>query len=189
MEKKVKNLHIALSAMIILAFLVMPLSLNGQGGKANFAGTWTFNAEKSEMGGGPGGPGGPPQGNPPQGMGMRMGGGDFTATQEANLLTVVRTMNRPDGESVATTSKYTLDGKESINSTGRGESKSIATWSSDGKTLKIATSRTFDMGGESRTMSSTEEWTLTDANTLTIKTIMSTPMGDRETKMVYNKKK
>jgi hypothetical protein len=182
MEKKVKNLHIALSAMIILAFFMMPLSLNGQGGKANFAGTWAFNAEKSEMGGGPGGPGGQPQG------GMRMGGGDFTATQEANLLTVVRTMNRPDGQSVTTTSKYTLDGKESVNATGRGESKSIATWSSDGKTLKIATSRTFDMGGESRTMSSTEEWTLTDANTLSIKTIMSTPMGDMETKMVYNRK-
>ncbi|OFY64088.1 MAG: hypothetical protein A2V64_12840 [Bacteroidetes bacterium RBG_13_43_22] len=181
MKKNVKGLQIILSAMIILAFLAMPLSLNGQGGKANFAGTWAFNAEKSEMGGGPGGPGGPPQG-------MRMGGGNFTATQEANLLTVVRTMNRPDGESVTTTAKYTLDGRESVNTTGRGESKSIATWSSDGKTLKIATTRTFDMGGETRTMSSAEEWTLTDASTLTIKTTMGTQEGERVTKMIYNKK-
>jgi hypothetical protein len=189
MEKKVKNLQITLSAMIILAFLAMPLSLNGQGGKANFAGTWAFNAEKSEMGGGPGGP---PQGNPPQGgqpQGMRMGGGgDFTATQEANLLTVVRTRTNQNGESVTTTSKYTLDGKESVNTTGRGESKSFATWSADGKTLKIATTRTFDMEGETRTMSSTEEWTLTDASTLTVKTTMSTQGGERVTKMVYNKK-
>ena len=185
MEKNVKSLKIALSAMIILAFLAMPFSLNGQGGKANFAGTWAFNAEKSDMGGGPGGP---PQGNPPQGMGMRMGGGDFTATQEANLLTVTRTRTNQNGESVTTVSKYTLDGKESVNSTGRGESKSIATWSADGKTLKIATSRTFDMGGETRTMASTEEWTLTDAGTLSINTTMSTPGGERVTKMVYNKK-
>ena len=187
MEKNVKNLQIALSAMIILAFLMMPLSLNGQGGKANFAGTWAFNAEKSDMGGGPGGP---PQGQdqPPQGMRMGGFGGDFVATQEANLLTVERTMNRPDGETVKTTSKYTLDGKESLNTTGRGESKSIATWSADGKTLKIATTRTFDMNGETRTMSSTEEWTLTDASTLSIKTSMSTPGGERVTEMVYNKK-
>ncbi len=192
MKTNAKNLQITLSAMIILAFLIMPLNLNGQAGKANFAGTWAFNADKSDMGGGPGGP---PQGQPPQGQGQpaqggRMGGfrGDFIATQEANLLTVERTMTPPGGETVKTTSKYTLDGKESVNTTGRGESKSIATWSADGKTLKIATSRTFDMGGESRTMASTEEWTLTDANTLTIKTVMSTPGGERTTTMVYNKK-
>jgi hypothetical protein len=188
MEKNSKNLKIALSAMIILAFLVMPLSLNGQGGKANFAGTWAFNAEKSDNGGGPGGPGGPPQGNPPQGMGMRMGGGDFTAAQEANLLTVTRTRTSQNGGSITTTSKYTLDGKESVNTTGRGESKSTATWSADGKTLKIATTSSFDMGGETRTMASTEEWTLTDANTLAIKTTRNTPGGERVTKMVYNKK-
>jgi hypothetical protein len=37
-------------------------------------------------------------------------------------------------------------------------------------------------------MSSTEEWTLTDANTITIKTMMSTPGGERTTKAIYNKK-
>jgi hypothetical protein len=188
MEKNVKNLQIALSAMVILAFLMMPLTLNGQGGKANFAGTWALNADKSDMGGGPGGP---PQGQPPQGQGQRMGGfggGDFTATQDANLLSVTRTRTNQSGESVTTTSKYTLDGKESVNDTGRGESKSIVTWSSDGKTLKVATSRTFDMGGETRTMASTEEWTLTDGKTLTIKTMMSTPGGDRISTMVYDKK-
>ena len=188
MEKNVKNLQITLSAMIILAFLAMSLTLNGQAGKADFTGTWALNAEKSDMGGGPGGP---PQGQPPQGQGQRMGGfggGNFTATQEANLLTVTRTRTNQNGESVTTTSKYTLDGKESINTTGRGESKSTATWAADGNTLKIATSRTFDMGGESRTMNSTEEWTLTDAKTLTIKSMMNTPNGERTTAMVYDKK-
>ncbi len=193
MKKDVKYFQLVLSAMIMLAFLAMPLSLNGQTGKANFSGNWTLNADKSDMGGGPGGPGGPPQGQPGQGgppQGARMGGfgGDFAAKQEANLLTVERTITRPGGESVTTTSKYTLDGKESVNSTGRGESKSTATWSADGKTLKITTSRTFDMGGESRTMNSNEEWTLTSQNTLSIKTTMTTPMGERTTTMVYDKK-
>lgn len=184
MGKNVKNLQITLSAMIILAFLAMPLALTGQGSKANFAGSWAFNAEKSNMGEAPGGG----QGGPPQGARGGFGGGDFTATQEANLLTVTRTRTNQNGESMTTVTKYTLDGKESINSTGRGESKSVATWSADGKTLKIVTSRTFDMGGESRTMTSTEEWTLTDGTTLAVKTTMTTPAGDRVTTMVYNKK-
>lgn len=187
MKKDVTFLQLLLSAVIMLALVAMPLSLNGQSGKADFSGSWVLNMEKSDMGGGQGGP---PQGQGGQPQGARMGGfgGDFTAKQDANLLTVERTMTRQGGESTTVTSKYTLDGKESVNSTGRGESKSVAAWSADGKTLKITTSRTFDMGGESRTMNSTEEWTLTGAKVLTVKTTMSTPMGERTSTMVYDKK-
>jgi hypothetical protein len=184
MKTNVKNFQIMLSAMIVMAMISMPLSLNAQGGKANFAGTWAFNAEKSDMGGAPGGQGGAPQGARMGGF----GGGDFTAAQESNLLTVTRTRTNQSGESVTTVSKYTLDGKESVNTTGRGDSKSVATWSADGKTLKIVTTSTFDMGGETRTMNSTQEWTLTDAGTLSVKTMSSTPNGDRVTTAVYNKK-
>jgi hypothetical protein len=184
MKTNVKNFQIMLSAMIVMAMISMPLSLNAQGGKANFAGTWAFNAEKSDMGGAPGGQGGAPQGARMGGF----GGGDFTAAQESNLLTVTRTRTNQSGESVTTVSKYTLDGKESVNTTGRGDSKSVATWSADGKTLKIVTTSTFDMGGETRTMNSTQEWTLTDAATLSVKTMSSTPNGDRVTTAVYNKK-
>ena len=66
--------------------LVVPAVVNAQTGKANFSGDWTLNAEKSTQ----------PQGG--QGGGaMRMGGGNFVATQEANLLTVVRTRTGQDG--------------------------------------------------------------------------------------------
>jgi len=107
---------------------------------------------------------------------MRMGGGNFVATQEANLLTVVRTRTGQDGQPSTTTMKYTLDGKESINTSPRGDSKSVAKWSADGKTLTIETSRTMDMNGESRTMKSTEVWALTDAKTLTVKVPDRVPM-------------
>jgi hypothetical protein len=189
MEKKVRSFQIMLSVMVILSFLLMPVAANGQAGKANFAGTWAMNAQKSNFGQG--------QGQPPagqgqgQGQGQRMGGGgfgNFVAKQEANLLTVERTRTNQDGQQVATTSKYTLDGKESVNTTGRGDSKSVATWSADGKALTIVTTRTFDMGGESRTTKSTEVWTLTDANTLSIKSTSSTPNGERTSTMVYDKK-
>lgn len=149
-----------LSLTVILAFL-LPAMTNAQG-KANFAGNWTYNASKSTQppaggGGGGGGRGG-------------FGGGNIVATQEANLLTVATTRNGQDGTPVTTTMKYTLDGKESINSTpgfGGGDPMkvpSVATYSADGKSLTIVTTRTFN----DQTMKTTEVWVLTDPGTLTI---------------------
>jgi len=164
-----------ISLTVILA-LISPVIINAQTGKTNFAGDWTMNAEKSTQ----------PQGG--QGGGMRMGGGNFVATQEANLLTVVRTRTGQDGQPSTTTMKYTLDGKESINTSPRGDSKSVAKWSADGKTLTIETSRTMDMNGESRTMKSTEVWALTDAKTLTVTSTRQGPNGDVKSNMIYDKK-
>lgn len=145
-----KNVLTLLSLIIMLAFIA-PLMTNAQTGKANFAGTWTFNAEKSTQpqGGGGGGRGG-------------FGGGNFVATQDANLLTVTRTSQ--DG--TKRVSKYTLDGKESVNTMGQGESKSVATWSADGKSITIVTKMSFN--GNERT--STQVWTLTAPKTLSIVT-------------------
>lgn len=170
--------------MIILAFLAMPFTSYAQAGKANFSGTWAFNADKSEMG--PARQGG--QGQAPQGQaqGQRaggFGGGNFVAKQEANLLTVERSF----GEQTMAT-KYTLDGKESVNSTGRGESKSVATWSADGKSLKIVTTRSFERDGQTTEMKTTEEWTLTSPTALSIKTTRASQQGDRVTTAVYDKK-
>ncbi len=184
MRKNNRNLKIMLSAMIILAFLIIPFSLNGQSGKANFSGTWALNAEKSTFGQGAGGPGGQaPQGQAQQGQRGGFGGGNFVAKQEANLLSVDRTR----GDQTVT-SKYTLDGKESVNATGRGESKSTATWSADGKNLTIVTTRTFERDGQSTQMKTTEVWTLTSPAQLTIASATSTPNGERKTTMVYDKK-
>jgi len=184
MRKNNRNLKIMLSAMIILAFLIMPFSVNGQTGKANFSGTWALNAEKSTLGQGAGAPGGQaPQGQAPQGQRGGFGGGNFVAKQDASLLTVDRTR----GDQTVT-SKYTLDGKESVNTTGRGESKSTATWSADGKNLTIVTTRTIERDGQSTQMKTTEVWTLTSAAQLTIVSTTSTPTGERKTTMVYDKK-
>src|SRR4030042_461336 len=97
MKKNVSNLMQLLSLTIVLA-LVTPAMIHAQTGKANFAGTWAMNAEKSTL----------PQGGS---GGQRMGGGNFTVTQEANLLTQTRTGQ--DGTSRVT--KNNLCGKESVN--------------------------------------------------------------------------
>jgi hypothetical protein len=178
MKKKV-TMQI-LSLTVVFAFLCMPLAVNAQGSKANYAGKWALNATKSDMGQ-------PPQGQG-QGGGMRMGGGDFTATQEANLLTVERTRTGQDGQAVTTKSVYTLDGKVSVNTTARGESKSTATWSADGKSLTIVTTRTVERDGQSTEMKTTEVWSLTNPTTLSVANTMNTPNGERKTTMVYDKK-
>jgi dipeptidyl aminopeptidase/acylaminoacyl peptidase len=169
---------IRLVSLTLMMALIAPVMVNAQAGKTNFAGDWTLNAEKSTQ----------PQGGQGGGGGMRMGGGNFVATQEANLLTVVRTRTGQDGQPTTITMKYTLDGKESINTSPRGDSKSIAKWSADGKSLTIETTRTMDMNGESRTMKSTEVWSLTDAKTLAVSTTRQSPDGEVKSNMVYEKK-
>jgi hypothetical protein len=164
-----------LSLTVILA-LVAPVMMMAQAGKANFAGSWAVNAEKSTPA---------PQGGQGGGGGQRMGGGDFTAAQEANLLSVTRTRTGQDGTATTTTTKYTLDGKVSVNTNPRGESKSTATWAADGKSLTIVTTSTFG----DREMKTTEVWTLTDAKTLTVSTTRPNQDGaETTTKRVYDKK-
>ena len=178
MNKNVKNFWISyrnylwLTSLAVIMFAFMPFMANAQAGKANFSGTWTFNADKSnlgEQGGGFGGRG--------------FGGGNFVAKQDANTLTVERTRNR-NGEETTSTTKYALDGKETVNSTGRGDSKSTAKWSADGKTLTITTTRSFN--GNERT--STEAWTLTDSKTLSITATRQNRDGNEvKTTRVYDK--
>lgn len=178
MKKNVESLLVnrrnflkLISLTVILLFIV-PAMANAQG-KTDFSGTWAMNAEKSNLGAAGGGPGG-----------GRGGGGNFVATQDAATLSVERTRNR-NGEETKTTTKYTLDGKETVNTTGMGESKSTAKWSADGKTLTIVTSRSFN-GND---MTSTEVWTLTDAKTLTIASTRPGMDGaEMKTTMVYDKK-
>jgi hypothetical protein len=165
MKKIVSNLMTLLSLTMILAF-IMPVIAKAQ--KANFAGSWTMNESKSQMPAGGGG----------GGRGMMSA---FTIAQEANLLTQTRTSQ--DG--TQRVSKYTLDGKESINTMGQNESKSVATWSADGKSLTIKT--TTDFNGTART--STSVWSMTDAKTLSIQTTRTGRDGaEVKMTMVYDKK-
>ena len=160
MEKNIKNFKIdgsnflQLLSLTILLSLFMPTITKAQSRKVNFAGTWTLNAGKSALGDNP--------------SSQRMFGGDFVVTQEANLLTVVRTRTNQNGEATTSTMKYTLDGKESVNTSPRGDSKSVAKWSADGMSLTIETSRTFDMNGSSMTFKTTEVWSLTEPKTISI---------------------
>jgi hypothetical protein len=167
MKRIVSNLMMLLSMTMVLAFL-MPATTNAQG-KANFSGSWVLNESKSTM----------PEGG--GGGGMR-GGREFTIAQEANLLT--RTSAGRDG--TQRVSKYTLDGKESVNTMGDYSIPSVATWSADGKTLTIKTT----MERDGNKMTTTAVWSMPDAKTLSVTTTSPGRDGGAERKMtmVYDKK-
>ncbi|WP_319482204.1 hypothetical protein [uncultured Draconibacterium sp.] len=150
-------------SVVMCLMLIVPAMAKAQG-KTNFAGNWAFNESKSKLGD----------------SGRRFGGGDFVVKQEANLLSVERSFNDQ-----SFTSKYTLDGKESVNSFGRGESKSTAKWSDDGKSLTIVTKMNFN----DMEIKSTQVWTLNDAKTLSIvSTRPNRDGGTVTTTSVYDKK-
>jgi len=173
-RNKINNQHTPITLMRVLSLAVfltlfIPGLVKAQT-KADFSGTWTLNEEKSNLG---------------ETRRARFGGGDFVATQEANLLTVERTRTNRDGETTTSTTTYSLDGKEKVNASGRGERKSAANWSADGKILTIVTVSSFN--GNERT--STEVWSLTGPNTLSITSTRQGRNGEEiKTTRVYDKK-
>ncbi|HLP73603.1 MAG TPA: hypothetical protein VK155_11930 [Bacteroidales bacterium] len=171
--KKIMNV---LSLALVLVFVSS--AMHAQAGKTNFSGTWAFNAEKSNMG---------QNAQNAQGGGRGFGGGDMVVKQDGNTLSVATTRpGRNGGEPQTTTMNYTLDGKESVNTSQRGDSKSTATWSPDGS-LTVKTTRTMEFNGESRTMNSTEVWKL-NGSALTITSTMPSQNGERTFTRVYDKK-
>ena len=86
--------------------------------------------------------------------------------------------------------KYTLDGKESVNK-GMMEStvKTITTWSENKKELTFAKTILFEMNGEAMEFKITEVWSISDdGKTLTVKSAMTSQMGDTNLVLVYDKK-
>jgi dipeptidyl aminopeptidase/acylaminoacyl peptidase len=163
-----------LSLFICVVLLLSASVANAQENPVVFSGKWVLNAEKSELGGGPGGRRG------------RMAASRMVVEQKDNKLVVEAFRQNRDGEEVSTVSTYTLDGKESKNETNFGTTVSVAKWSKDGKTLTIESTMTMSRGDREFTIESTAVWSL-EKDTLMIETTRSTPRGERTSKAVYDK--
>ena len=156
-----------------LIILLCNTTLNAQT-SVNFSGTWAFNESKSKLGDSQ----------------FRMNATTIVVKHDGNTLTDDRTQAGFDGGEMKTTEKLTLDGKVCEN-TGMMDSKrkSVVTWSADKKSMTIATTMVFDMGGNSQEMKSSETWKLGDDNkTLLIETSFAAPDGEMKTSLVYDKK-
>ena len=170
--QKIMNLFKPVVMTGILFLLFMPLS--AQTGAINFSGTWKFNESKSNLGDG----------------GPRMASTTLVIVHQGNDMVIDRTQPSYEGDEIKTNEKYTLDGKECLN-TGMMNSvrKSTVNWSEDKKSLIIVTAITFERDGEKMEMKSTEAWKMAaDNNTLTIDSDFSSPWGEMKTTIVYDKK-
>ena len=166
-----KNSVQVLTIAFLVSFFLIPMDSYAQDGKVNFSGEWSFNESKSDMG-----------------EGRFPATSKLTIKQEGNNLTIESLRTGRDGQERKSTQELTLDGKESESDTGRGTRKSTVTWSEDGKTLTIKSTITFDRDGETMEMKSSEQWTLTgEGKILSIESSSSTPMGEREAALVYDK--
>ncbi|HSE31912.1 MAG TPA: hypothetical protein VLA93_10050 [Pyrinomonadaceae bacterium] len=183
------------------------LTLVAQAAAPNFAGTWTLDKSKSQglsqrmqgadsvqwvitqtdkqltieekvtggqMGGGQGGPPGgapaaaPPAGAPPAGGGPGGQGGR--------------------GMGMGGPRTYNLDGTEVTGDTGRGKFVRKATLSSDGKTLELTTTSTFQGPNGEVTSTGSDKLTLSDdGKTLTVVSHRETPRGPQDSTLVFNK--
>jgi hypothetical protein len=147
-------------ALLVVVLAVAIAGLAVAQGKPDFSGKWAPKVD--------------PNAAPPAGGGGRGGGGGpMTVKQTAATLTQERTM----GETVMS-SVYKLDGTESVNTSQRGESKSVAKF--DGAKLVIKTVSE----GQNGPQETTATWSLSaDGKELTILSV--TARGERS--VVYTK--
>jgi hypothetical protein len=153
-------------------FLFFSASLFAQ---TNFTGTWALNESKSNFGNSQ----------------FRMAATSMVVAQDVKLLTVDSTRPGRDGGEMKQTSKYNLDGSVSENpGFGNNVSKSTVAWSADKTVMTIATTMTFDMNGESRTMNSSQAWKLTEGGKVLMVDNVRTGRDGNEVKTTaaYDKK-
>lgn len=141
----------------------------------NFSGEWKFNAEKSEPGEG-------------GGRGPRASS-KLVVNQDATKINIERTGTGRDGEEVTRKEEITLDGKENEVEGFRGNPMKVtAKWSDDGKTLTISSLMVFERDGNEMEIKSTEVWNLKeDGKLLAIESTRTSPRGDRNSKLAYDK--
>jgi hypothetical protein len=150
-------------ALLVVVLAVAIAGLAVAQGKPDFSGKWAPKVDPNAA---------PPAGGG-GGRGGGMGGGPMTVKQTATQLTQERTM----GENTMT-SVYKLDGTESVNTSQRGESKSVAKF--DGAKLVIKTVSE----GQNGPQETTATWSLSaDGKELTILSV--TARGERS--VVYTK--
>jgi hypothetical protein len=143
--------------------------------KPNYAGSWTLNEGKSQMGEGRG----------------RMAPSKLKISQDDNSIVLERTSKRQTGEEFTSKETITLDGKECENTIFENRTrKSTANWSADGKLLTISSTSVFERDGNKMEMKSVEIFKLSDdGNSLSIDVTATSPRGDRKQTLAYDKVK
>ncbi len=150
---------------VVLAVLVLfTLAVSPAFGKPNFAGNWKLNVDKSDFG----------QFPPPASLTQQI-----THEDPAMKLTVKMSTDNGDFDFEMVIS---TDGKETTNTIGESEMKSVAKW--DGDTLVVKTKGTF--GDNEVTID--DKYTLSgDGKTLTQVRHFASAQGELDQKLIFEK--
>ena len=180
-----KRVCAAIGVLAFFGLMGMPLGAE----TVDFSGTWSLNRDASEVPefpgrGGPGGGGGQGGRGGPGGR----GGGGFGGPAETVVITqdgdqlVIQEQSGDRSRSVT----YFLDGRESVDETGRGVRKTTSSW--DGATLVTEGSFEISTPRGDFTIETHERRTLADdGQTMTVESTGRTPRGDRKSILVYQK--
>jgi hypothetical protein len=150
-------------SLILSAFII---SLGATAQTVNFSGTWKLNAEKSKLG-----------------VEFSMAPTQIIIIQNDNEFNVERLSNF-QGEDFTSRDKFTLDGKECVNTGWRdSEKKSTVTVTDDKQSLKCITKITMEDGGE---MTITETYKMDNGN-MVVESLASSGYGEMPETQVYEK--
>jgi hypothetical protein len=149
---------------LLFAAIMITALANSQ--TLNFTGTWKLNSSLSKLN-----------------ADFSFAPKEIIIDQKGNDMKVERHSSY-QGEDFTINDKFTLDGKECINTGWQdSEKKSTAVWSDDKNSLKISTKLIMGDGGE---MSITETFKI-DKKNMVIETSASSSYGDMTETMVYDK--
>lgn len=141
--------------------------------KADFKGDWTFNEGKSKLGE----------------SRFRPAPAKIKVSGEGESITIERTNNTPNGETVTSSEKLTFDGKAAESTVfGQMKKSSVASWASDGESMTINSTISGERNGQTFEIKTTEVWKLTDGGkTLTIDYTSVSQRGTNNMTFVYDK--
>ena len=149
----------------VLIAAIMITSIAGSQ-SLNFTGTWKLNSSLSKLN-----------------AEFSFAPGEIIIDQKENNMRVEKHSSF-NGEPFTINDKFTLDGKECINTGWQdSEKKSTAVWSDDKNSLKISSRLLMGDGGE---MTITEIYRM-DKKNLVLETSASSSYGDMNETMVYDK--
>lgn len=163
MVSKLKSLSMKKALFLFVACLISAIAASQT---TDFSGKWKLNTEKSKLG-----------------TEFSLAPSDIIVIQTGNDLSIEKHSNF-QGQEVVTNDKFTLDGKECVN-TGFQDSqkKSVTSWSEDKKILTITTKMSIGDAGD---ISIIEVYKI-DGDNLLIESSASSSYGDLAETMVYSK--
>jgi hypothetical protein len=161
--------------VIMLAVVFLFISfVSFAGAKINFTGEWTLNETKTNLGE----------------FNMNIVGSKIVIDQKDSVILFTRHTTDFNGESQKIEEKYTLNGKECVNTVMNSPKKSVVKWSDDGKNLIITSTIKFNRDGEEMEIKSTEIYKLADdGSSISVDYNSTSSFGELKQAYVYDKAK